>query len=162
MKTSIKMFSTVIALFFTTLLNAQTSGITSMLDNYLSLKDALVKSDTKKASVFALEFNAAIKKIDVAELKTKEKKLLEEVKDDLLTSSQKIGKATDIEKQRTAFADLSISLWKLVKDSESINDKVYYDYCPMKKMYWLSKEEAIRNPYYGSKMLTCGNVSDKK
>jgi hypothetical protein len=53
-------------------------------------------------------------------------------------------------------------MWKIVKNNSEIRESVYYQYCPMKKMYWLSKEETIKNPYYGSKMLTCGNVSDKK
>jgi len=25
---------------------------------------------------------------------------------------------------------------------------------------WLSKEEAVKNPYYGSQMLTCGSVQE--
>ena len=40
--------------------------------------------------------------------------------------------------------------------------KLYYQYCPMafnnKGAYWLSNEEAIRNPYFGDKMLKCGLV----
>jgi len=28
----------------------------------------------------------------------------------------------------------------------------------MKKAVWLSNEKAIKNPYYGSQMLTCGKV----
>jgi len=30
----------------------------------------------------------------------------------------------------------------------------------MKDAYWLSNETAIKNPYYGSRMLTCGSVKD--
>jgi len=37
---------------------------------------------------------------------------------------------------------------------------LYQQYCPMKKSYWLSKDAAIKNPYYGKQMLTCGKVSD--
>jgi hypothetical protein len=37
---------------------------------------------------------------------------------------------------------------------------VYQDYCPMKKAYWLSSEAAIKNPYYGSQMLSCGKIND--
>ncbi|RYF82932.1 MAG: DUF3347 domain-containing protein, partial [Chitinophagaceae bacterium] len=33
-------------------------------------------------------------------------------------------------------------------------------YCPMKKALWLSNEKAIKNPYYGSAMLTCGKVTE--
>ena len=29
-------------------------------------------------------------------------------------------------------------------------------YCPMVRQSWLQKDEKIRNPYYGSTMLECG------
>jgi Cu(I)/Ag(I) efflux system membrane fusion protein len=29
-----------------------------------------------------------------------------------------------------------------------------------KGAYWLSDKEAIRNPYFGDKMLTCGSVEE--
>ena len=29
-----------------------------------------------------------------------------------------------------------------------------------KGAYWLSEEKEIRNPYFGSKMLTCGETAD--
>ncbi|RYF85874.1 MAG: DUF3347 domain-containing protein, partial [Chitinophagaceae bacterium] len=42
-----------------------------------------------------------------------------------------------------------------------LSDKpVYVQYCPMKKATWLSSEKQIRNPYYGSSMLTCGEVTE--
>ena len=37
---------------------------------------------------------------------------------------------------------------------------VYKAYCPMKKAYWLSAEKEIKNPYYGSAMLSCGSVME--
>ena len=39
---------------------------------------------------------------------------------------------------------------------------VYYDHCPMyndgKGGDWISKESSIKNPFYGSQMLTCGKI----
>ena len=39
---------------------------------------------------------------------------------------------------------------------------IYYQHCPMyndgKGANWLSKDSKIKNPYYGSKMLTCGKT----
>jgi hypothetical protein len=39
---------------------------------------------------------------------------------------------------------------------------IYYQYCPMankgKGANWLSMENKIKNPYYGTQMLTCGKV----
>jgi hypothetical protein len=34
-------------------------------------------------------------------------------------------------------------------------------YCPMAKKPWLQDSEEIANPYYGSKMLRCGEIVSK-
>jgi len=42
--------------------------------------------------------------------------------------------------------------------------EAFYDYCPMafnnEGAYWLSDQAAIRNPYFGDAMLTCGTVKE--
>ena len=49
-------------------------------------------------------------------------------------------------------------LIKVVKPAET----VYYQFCPMandgKGANWLSKESGVKNPYYGSQMLSCGKT----
>lgn len=122
----------------------------SILNEYIKVKDALIESDNKAAKKQAVSLQKAIET----------SKTFKE-KESLLKAVKKMLNATDIEKQRVAFADVSIIMWKMVKNNSEIKDTVYYQYCPMKKVYWLSKEEAIKNPYYGSKMLTCGKVTDK-
>jgi len=41
---------------------------------------------------------------------------------------------------------------------------VYLQFCPManggKGASWLSKDEEIRNPYFGSRMLKCGRIKE--
>jgi hypothetical protein len=41
---------------------------------------------------------------------------------------------------------------------------LYQQYCPMynknKGGYWLSDSQEIKNPLFGSKMLTCGSVKE--
>ena len=68
-----------------------------------------------------------------------------------------ISEAQDVEKQRNVFNSLSKGVYELIKASKP-TEAVYYQYCPMKKMNWLSKENTIKNPYYGSQMLSCGSV----
>lgn len=129
--------------------NAQSAE--AILEQYLKVKDALIKGDSKMANTYTLSLQKSIEETPV--IKEKER-LLKEV--------LKLGKTSDLEKQRMAFAEVSLILWDIVKNDANIQEDVYYQYCPMKKMYWLSTEEAIKNPYYGSKMLTCGNVAEKK
>ena len=53
---------------------------------------------------------------------------------------------------------------KLAQIAELKNAGVYRQFCPMafndQGAYWLSPETEIRNPYFGKKMLACGEVRD--
>jgi len=52
-------------------------------------------------------------------------------------------------------------MYDLIKTTKP-ETPVYYQHCPManggKGANWLSKENAVKNPYYGSQMLTCGKT----
>ena len=41
---------------------------------------------------------------------------------------------------------------------------VHYQFCPMAKngkgAYWLSENKDIRNPYFGKKMIDCGETKE--
>ncbi|WEK35922.1 MAG: DUF3347 domain-containing protein [Candidatus Pseudobacter hemicellulosilyticus] len=79
-------------------------------------------------------------------------------------SAGKITNATDLEAQRVAYSALSNELISLVKKSGLNSGQLYVDYCPMalndKGGYWLSTVKEIRNPYFGDKMMSCGEVKD--
>ncbi|MCF7559025.1 DUF3347 domain-containing protein [Sabulilitoribacter multivorans] len=123
----------------------------SILRSYIKLKDAFVKSDSGQISNTAIEFT---KVIETESDFTDKKSLLEAV--------EKITRTKDIEKQREAFSVLSKIFWTIIKVADHIKETIYYQYCPMKKAYWLSTDSVIKNPYYGSKMLSCGSVSERK
>jgi hypothetical protein len=76
-----------------------------------------------------------------------------------LTDANSIAGSKDLAKQRIAFQTLSESVISLAKASKP-SKPAYIAYCPMKKAYWISAEQAIKNPYYGSTMLTCGKVTE--
>lgn len=162
-KTVMKTISTIaVILLFAVRANAQTASVQPILDQYLTVKDALVKSDPVRTSAYAAQLVKTINSTSDTGLQPNERKELADGRAKLLKAAEKISKATDLVKQRTAFAELSLTMWKLVKNAESIKVPVYYQYCPMKKSYWLSTEAAIKNPYYGADMLTCGNVAAQK
>ena len=79
----------------------------------------------------------------------------------LKSNTEKIAATTIIEKQRVVFMDLSANFYALLKVSKQ-DYSIYYQNCPMyndgKGANWLSKENAVKNPYYGSQMLTCGKT----
>lgn len=137
-------------LFFS-IFAASAQNADKALPSYYALKNALVKGDNQEASKTASSLQASIK----------EEKHFNE-KESLLKLAAKIAEAGDIEQQRASFNELSEQMWKWVKKSERLSSPAYYQYCPMKKSYWLSEEKEIKNPYYGSAMLNCGKVVETK
>lgn len=123
------------------------------LQAYYEVKDALISSNASVAGTKATALINAIK----ANEKTNTSKVL---RDKILFDAGQIAESKDIEYQRGHFTSLSTNFYALVKAVKLSDKPVYYAYCPMKKSYWLSEGEAIKNPYYGSKMLTCGKVAE--
>jgi hypothetical protein len=70
-------------------------------------------------------------------------------------AAKAVAAAEDLKAARAAFGPLSEAVIAVVKADSSAHD-VKMAYCPMADASWLQKEEKIRNPYYGSSMLSCG------
>ncbi|WP_406825462.1 DUF3347 domain-containing protein [Pedobacter sp. KACC 23697] len=123
------------------------------LQAYYELTDALIGSNASVAGTRATALIDALK----ANEKTNASKVF---RDKILFDAEHVAESKDIEHQRDHFTSLSTDFYALVK-TVKLNDKpVYYVYCPMKKSYWLSESEVIKNPYYGNKMLSCGKVAE--
>lgn len=144
-----KLFFILLIMLFAFSAFAQNTG--DLLNHYISVKNGLVSNDSKAALQAASTLHQAVKK---------EGNFAQ--RNELLKAIEKLHKAGSIEKQRAAFDGVSAIMWKLVKGSDKVGQAVYYQYCPMKKAYWLSKEKEIKNPYYGTAMLTCGKIVETK
>ncbi len=67
----------------------------------------------------------------------------------------------DIEAVRKHFKPLSEPIRKYVElfgKPENVAGEVYIYHCPMYPGDWLQKDKNTGNPYYGKKMLKCGNL----
>lgn len=68
--------------------------------------------------------------------------------------------AGDLEKVRAAFKPLSAAIARI-----ELPDGYVIASCPMadsgKGASWVQKDGKVRNPYYGSAMLTCGTIQKK-
>ncbi len=124
-----------------------------LLTSYYNLKDALVSSNPSTAAARADEFVKALNDIDKETIK-------DESRNTLLSDANAIFQTKDLKVQREKFATLSANMIALAKTVKLSTEPVYQQYCLMKKASWLSNKEAIRNPYYGNAMLTCGKVTD--
>lgn len=137
--------------------NQGTDQLKPVFDNYFSLKDALVKTDSKTASAKSKDFLTAITVVKMETLKMDVHMTWMKVYKDLTADAKNISETQDIKKQRELFKSLSKNTYELIKVSK-FTEPVYYQYCPMQDANWLSKENTVKNPYYGSQMLSCGKT----
>jgi len=129
-------------------------------DQYILIKNALVSGNpaeaAKQAAIFA---DMAVAK-DVKKLTETEQKALNGSKPLLVAEARSIAGSKDITKQRDVFISFSDGFIQLAKSAQVSKDKIYIDYCPMKKAYWLSEGAQVKNPFYGNQMLTCGKLTE--
>lgn len=149
-----------VAIFTTTLAQAvfaqhdhanHKTETTALLPLYYNIKDALVSGNSNLAASKANEL--------LTTLNTPEAKAIASSSgDELLKYAGKIAESKDLKIQRENFAGLSESMVALAKNFQLSTEPIYQMYCPMKKANWLSSSSAVKNPYFGNAMLTCGKV----
>lgn len=134
------------------MLDASTQkSFSQLLASYYNVKNALVAGDAASASSNASDFVKTVNTVDY--------KVISENNINILAKDAgRIAEAKDLAKQREHFANLSSNMAAVAKAFKLSEQPVYLQYCPMKKASWLSSEKDIKNPYYGSGMLTCGEV----
>lgn len=134
-----------------------------VFDLYFELKDALVKTDGSLASLKAKSLLEAIDKVDMSQLSTEVHTVWMSVLTELKKDCTAMTETKNIENIRQLFIRLSKNMYSLIKVAK-YDEKIYYQFCPManngKGATWLSKENAIKNPYYGNQMLTCGSTKE--
>lgn len=139
-----------------------------LLTAYFAVKDALVESDTVKANSAAAHLAKSAEALKTDEISGDSTGVIKETAKSfagtITGSALGLAGEKNIENKRQEFEMISDALWSLTRTVKYEGQKVYYQFCPMafdnKGAYWLSSEAAIRNPYFGDKMLTCGSTQD--
>jgi len=130
-------------------------------EHYFDIKDALVKTDGTNAATNAKKLLSTINEVKMDALKMDVHMVWMRVLENLKQDVTAIATTTDTKKQRDSFDTLSISIYEIMKISRP-EIATYYQFCPMandgKGANWLSKENTIKNPYFGSMMLSCGKT----
>lgn len=135
--------------------------LATVFESYFAIKDALVKTDGATASANGKSLVTAINNVKMANLSMDVHMVWMKVLENLKTDAAHIANTQDASKQRDYFSTLSKNMYEMLKVSKQ-ETATYYQFCPMandgKGANWLSKEKAIKNPYYGSQMLSCGKT----
>ena len=137
-------------------------SINEITTNYLHLKNALVNDDSKNAANAGKELLAAFNNINSAAIDEKLKIKYNDIADVAKEHAEHIGDNDgNIEHQREHFVLLSKDVNDLIEEFGT-DQKLYQDFCPMtndgKGAIWISETKEIKNPYYGSKMSSCGSI----
>jgi len=129
-----------------------------IIAGYLQLKNALVNDDSKEAAVAAAVLIKDFKGFDASSFTAEQQKEIAEIIENASEQVEHIAdNANKIDHQREHFEVLSTDVNDLIT-IVGTDKTLYVDYCPMVKASWLSEYKEIKNPFYGSKMLTCGSI----
>jgi rubrerythrin len=141
---------------------AKNFSIAPIVTDYLSLKNALASDNDKAAANAGKKLLGTLNKVDMKTIPADKHKEFMEIFESAKENAEHIGEnAGKIDHQREHLASLSEDLKDLVS-LFGTSQTLYQDHCPMfndgKGAVWFSENKEIKNPYYGSKMLTCGKV----
>lgn len=135
--------------------------VQAVYDAYFSLKDAFIQSDANLVAGKAGNLLTAVKAVKMEKMATGEHLAWMEESSKIQDYTSAVISAKNLQSQRNAFSGLSgvmTVLMQKVRPSQT----VYLQNCPMfdsgKGGNWLSTEFAVKNPYYGSSMLSCGST----
>ncbi|MBO3098384.1 DUF3347 domain-containing protein [Gelidibacter pelagius] len=138
--------------------NAQNPESQQVLADYMVLKDALVATDGKAAAEAGKKLESTLKSIKLDSYTSDQQKELKEIVESSTEHAEHIGRS-DMAHQREHFQMLTQDVTDMVAITGTENT-LYQQFCPMygEGGAWLSMEKEIRNPYFGSKMMKCGEV----
>ena len=139
----------------------EVNQLKTVFDNYFIVKDAMISSDGNATSIASKELFIAINNVKMDKLEMDVHMVWMKVLNQIKEDAEHIADTKDIKHQRDHFTTLSKDIYALLKVAK-YDVPVYFQNCPMyndgKGANWLSKENAVKNPYYGSMMLTCGKT----
>ncbi|MCF6167179.1 DUF3347 domain-containing protein [Lutibacter sp.] len=141
----------------TTQKNSATSAI---IDSYLQIKNALVEDSKEGAAKGGTMMLTAFTDFDMSQLNESQHKEYMEILEDAKEQAEHIVKSP-IDHQREHFENLSVDVNDLIA-LLGTDKTLYQSKCPMagegKGAIWLSEYKEIKNPFFGSKMISCGSV----
>jgi hypothetical protein len=138
--------------------DGQMTNAKQVMTDYMTLKEALVATNKDAAALAGNKMMGSLKSFDMSGYTESQQKELKDIVTDAVEHAEHIGKS-EMDHQREHFKSLSKDMMDMVAITGT-DATLYQQFCPMydKGSAWLSMEKDIKNPYYGSKMMTCGKV----
>ena len=151
------------------------ANIDSLLQNYFTIKAALVEADSVKAKLSNNNLVDFLGRVNIDELKKEPVGIFESATmflNDIRANTTSFANHQKITEMRQDFKGISDNLYPFLKTIHYEGKILYWQNCPMafgenNGANWISSSEEIINPYMGKHhpeykgtMLHCGEVKD--
>jgi hypothetical protein len=143
-----------------------TLSVGAALQGYYDLANGFVKSDTGLVNQSAGAFASKLEAVKMNEVKADSSlvELAVQLQQSISSEAKNIMSAAGLEAKRKSFQVMSDAFYDLLRTVRYSGGKVYQQYCPMAfdnaGAAWLSSTTDVVNPYFGDKMLHCGETRD--
>jgi hypothetical protein len=145
-----------------------------LMNDYYSLKDALVQWDSVKADRAAYTLAAKADSLPLKQMKADSAVILtaQSLAASVSSEARAFTGESGMEARRRAFNMLTDEVYTLVRTVRYDGETIYHIRCPMafndsEQAFWLSNTTKIMNPYLGekhpvfkNKMVGCGEIDD--
>jgi len=128
-----------------------------ILKAYLIIPKSLAADKTDGVKESAKKISSLAKKLDSSTVTGKHAEHYKNIPVKLQKAADELAKAKDIAAMRNALKELSkpMAMWASMSKPKGVS----VIYCSMAPGSWLQKDNTtIANPYYGKKMLRCGEI----
>jgi Cu(I)/Ag(I) efflux system membrane fusion protein len=125
-----------------------------VLDSYLEIQRALAADSTEGVHAAVSAIQKSAKQLDPSKLGGEHAEHFGSIPEHIAAACQKMHGAHEIAAMREAFKELSKPLSMWVSMAKPADTSVMH--CPMAKAGWVQRGTSVANPYYGAKMLSCG------
>ena len=138
--------------------------LNEVLNCYYDLKNALILDDATTANAKASALLMKLDKVDNSQLNKVQTDFYVPLVATIKDNASGMASTTTLKMQRERLNALSENLFAVAKAFKVNSEPSYQQFCPManegKGAFWISKDKAVQNPYYGKEMLRCGKVTE--
>ncbi|MBI4860518.1 MAG: DUF3347 domain-containing protein [Candidatus Riflebacteria bacterium] len=135
-------------------------AMNSIASEYTAIHKAFYGDSTTGVDEAAKKIDELARAIDPSTIEGENAQLFKTLPSLLVGSTAKLLQAKDLAGKRIAFKELSAAMVKWARAAKP--QGIHVAFCSMAKARWLQREDKVFNPYYGSSMLHCGTMEDKR
>jgi Cu(I)/Ag(I) efflux system membrane fusion protein len=142
-----------------------TNELSPVYNTYFKIQSALASDNLEEAKKSYSQLSIDVKEVNMALFEGDSHNKWMTAYNDLLGQSNSAKELNNIDKVRILFEKTSKTIIELHNDfghAESVD--FYLTFCPMalnnKGAYWVQSESVVNNPFYGEKMLRCGEIKE--